>query len=294
MRLRRFAKPRRTTTDDSLPRRLLGSIALRFALYGALIFGAIFMLQDRLLYFPTAITPDALLSEARASGLQPWPGDGPLRGLLREPSAPARATIALLHGNAGHVGDRAWFAEEMTRLGLRVVLLEYPGFGPREGAPGEAALVADAVESLRLIRARYPGPLLLAGESLGAGVASAVAVRLNDTLSGLLLITPWDKLENVARLHYPWAPVGLVLRDRYDSVAALADYRAPVAVVVAGRDSIVPAALGERLFAALPGRKRLWTVAPGEHNDWLYRVDDRWWAEVMEFLIPPAVHRQNP
>lgn len=77
-----------------------------------------------------------------------------------------------------------------ANAGLRVILAEYPGYGPRPGQPGEAALVRDAAETLARVREQFPGPLLVAGESLGAGVAAAVAKNSPDDLSGLLLITP--------------------------------------------------------------------------------------------------------
>jgi 4-amino-4-deoxy-L-arabinose transferase-like glycosyltransferase len=104
----------------------------------------------------------------------------------------------------------------------------------------------------------------------------------------LLLITPWDRIEHVARHHYPWLrvlPVGWLLRDRYDSVANLAGYRGRVGVAIAGNDSIVPPALGRALFETLPEPKRLWIIAAADHNDWLGRVDAAWWRTVTGFLL---------
>jgi len=100
----------------------------------------------------------------------------------------------------------------------------------------------------------------------------------------VLLITPWDRIASVARHHYPGLPVGWVLRDDYDSIANLAGYPGRVAVVVAERDSIIPPALGRRLFASLAEPKRLWVVPAADHNDWLERVDAAWWDSVVGFL----------
>jgi fermentation-respiration switch protein FrsA (DUF1100 family) len=88
------------------------------------------------------------------------------------------------------------------------------------------------------------GPLLIIGESLGAGVAAAASVRHREAIAGLLLITPWDRLEHVASHHYPMLPVKWLLRDRYDSVGHLATIGRPVLVVVAGDDQIVPGRFG--------------------------------------------------
>ena len=249
----------------------------------SLLLGSIAMFQNSLIYFPENPPLASVLSDARRQGLKAWPSEGDYRGLLREPAGPARGTVVLFHGNAGHAGHRDWYADEFARLGLRVILAEYPGYGSRSGKLGEAALVADAVETLALARRTFSGPLLLAGESLGAGVAAAVAN--NADVAALLLITPWDRLESIAQYHYHWLPVGSLLRDRYDSVENLSGYHGRVALVIAGNDSIVPAKFGHRLFELLSEPKRLWVVPAADHNDWMSRVDGAWWRSVIDFLI---------
>lgn len=241
------------------------------------------MFQDRLIYYPDNPPLAAALAEARGRGLAPWPGENDYRGLLREPEGAARGTVVLFHGNAGHAGHRDWYADELNRLGLRLILAEYPAYGPRSGKLGEASLVADAAATLALVRRCFPGPLLLAGESLGAGVAAAVAQRAD--ASALLLITPWDDMRNVARHHYPWLPAGWLLRDRYDNVANLSGYRGRVAVIIAERDSIVPPMLGRALFDTLSEPRRLWVIPAADHNDWMEHVDEAWWRSVVGFLL---------
>jgi len=260
-------------------------LGLRVVLYALLVFGALALLQDRLLYFPDTPPLSTVLAEARRDGLAPWPAAEDYRGLAREPAGPVRATIVLFHGNAGQAGHRAWYAEALTRQGLRVILAEYPGYGPRAGRPSEATLVADAVATIALARQRHPGPLLVGGESLGAAVAAAAATHPSG-IAGLFLITPWDRLENVARHHYPWAPVGWLLRDRYDSVANLAGYDGRVLVAVAERDSIVPARFGKALEVAATQTKRLLVIAGADHNDWPDGVDALWWRDAIDFLLP--------
>jgi len=263
---------------------MLKKLALRVLVYGLLIVGVFALFQDRQLYFPATPPLATVLADARRDGLEPWPSAVDYRGLRREPSGPARGTLLLFHGNAGHAGHRADYAE-LSRLGLRVILAEYPAYGPRPGKLGEASLVADAVESISLVREQFPGPLLLAGESLGAGVAAAAFAQSPDKVDAVLLITPWDTLASVAGHHFPWLPVRLLLRDRYDSVRNLASARVPLAVVVAAQDSIVPARFGEALYAQVPTPKRLWAVAGGEHNDWMERVEADWWRVVIGFLL---------
>lgn len=262
--------------------KLTGTVR-RVAVVCLIVFAGVVLMQDRLIYFPEKAAIDDVVSD----GLRAWPSAEEFRGLVAEPAAAARGTVVVFHGNAGHAGHRSYYAAALTRMGWRVILAEYPGYGPRGGTPGEETLVADAQQTIVLAHRLYGPPLLAVGESLGAGVAAAAGSRERDSIAGLMLITPWDTLEHVAAHHYPWVPVKWLLRDRYDSVAHLASFGRPVLVVVAERDSIVPARFGEALYDALADPKQMIVVKSAEHNDWIGRVNDTWWRDAMGLLIAP-------
>jgi alpha-beta hydrolase superfamily lysophospholipase len=258
-------------------------LMLRLTVAYLIVFAGVAILQDRFIYFPEkAATGDVVSSVLRA-----WPTPEAFRGLVAEPVGSVRATVLVFHGNAGHAGHRSFYAAALTRLGLRVILAEYPGYGPRDGTLGEESLVADAQQTIGLAHRLYGAPLLLIGESLGSGVVAAAATRERDKTAGLLLITPWDRLEHVAAYHYPWLPVKWLLRDRYDSVTHLALFGRPVLVVVAERDSIVPPRFAEAVYDSLAEPRRLMVVKAAEHNDWNGRVDERWWRDAIGFLLTP-------
>lgn len=257
------------------------AMLLWLALAGLIALGGINLLQNRLLYFPAR----AAVSELSAGGLQAWPAADDFRGLVAMPTGAVRATALVFHGNAGHAGHRMFYASALTRLGLRVILAEYPGYGPRGGALGEASMVEDAAQSIAMAQRLHGAPLLVIGESLGAGVAAAAAARQRDKVAGLLLITPWDRLSSVAAFHYPWLPVTWLLRDRYDSAAHMANFGRPIVVVVAERDDIVPARFGTRLYDALSEPRRLIVLPGAGHNDWPVRLDAAWWQQVVDILL---------
>jgi len=259
-------------------------LMLGFAIACLAMFAAVILLQDRFLYFPEKAT----IEELASGGLRAWPTPEAFRGLMAEPAGQVRGTAIVFHGNAGHAGHRSIYAATLTRLGLRVILAEYPGYGPRDGTPGEQRLVADAQQTIALAHRLYGAPVLVIGESLGAGVAASAGSREHDKTAGLLLITPWDRLDHIAAFHYPWLPVKWLLRDRYDSVAHLASFGRPVLVVVAEQDSIVPARFGKALYDALAGPRQLRVVSAAEHNDWIGYVDDDWWREAIGFLLAPS------
>ena len=247
---------------------------------GALLL-ALYALQDRLLYFPATTS----LQAAPVEGLRPWPSVEDFRGWVAEPPGGAHRTTVVFHGNAGHAAHRAFYAQALGPLGFRVILAEYPGYGPRAGVLREASLVADGAETLARAHRQYGAPVLVIGESLGAGVASAAAPRQPAAVAGLLLITPWDRLHHVAGHHYPWLPVRWLLRDRYDSVENLKAFDRPTVVVVAERDSIVPAQLGTALHASLPGPKRLVVIKDSDHNEWFERTTAGWWQAVVDAAL---------
>lgn len=255
----------------------LSRIGVALAVAALLSVTGIGLLQDRLLYFPDAASVEATVAASGVEGAQAWPDRAAFRGVLAEPPGRAAGTAVVFHGNAGHAGHRGEYAARLRALGWRVVLAEYPGYGARPGTPGEATLVADAQQTVARVRAQFGGPLVVIGESLGAAVAAGAAGSPGGGIDGLVLITPWDTLTAVAAHHYRWLPVGLLLADRYDSVAALRGFSGPTAVVVATADDIVPARFGRALHDGLAGRKRLVVIEDAGHNDWPDRVDDAWW-----------------
>jgi uncharacterized protein len=261
--------------------------AVALLLAAVMALGAPASMQDRLLYFPARAT----VAQMQAGGLLAWPSAQEFRGLVAEPAGPAggvRGTAIVFHGNAGHAGHRQAYVAALRPLGLRVILAEYPCYGPRDGALGEASLVADAAESIALAYRQHGAPLLVIGESLGAGVAAAAAARQRESVVGLMLITPWDKLQHIAAHHYPWLPVSWLLRDPYDSAGHLAGFGRPVLVVVAERDDIVPARHGQALYQGLGGPKELRTLPAAGHNDWWNFVNAAWWQQATHWLLEAA------
>lgn len=262
------------------------TVVLGAALALALVIVGIALFQHRLLYFPG----HASLADIARGGLSAWPDANDFRGLAAQPRTEEphglRGTAIVFHGNAGHAGHRSFYAQALTPLGLRVILAEYPGYGPRDGDLGEASLVADAERTIRLAHRLHGEPLLVIGESLGAAVAAAAAARQEGIVAGLLLITPWDRLEHVASHHYPWLPVRWLLGDRYDSIDDLSAFRRPVVIVLAENDEIVPARFGRALHERLGRTSKLLTVPTAGHNDWPARVDATWWRDTIAALLP--------
>jgi len=247
-------------------------------------------LQDQFIYYPEKIDPKRIEGAARARGLLPWPNIVETHRGFMPPSTPqkAKGTVLVFHGNAGTALDRTYYVGALGRLGYRTVLAEYPGYGSRPGKPGENQLSEDAVESIRLALREFGRPLYLLGESLGCGVVSAAVANSNQSIDGLVLITPWDSLTHLATDKYWFLPVRWMLKDTYDNVANLASYHGPVALIMAGQDEIIPNRLTWHLYEALREPKRLWTFPNAGHNSWPSSPGEPWWTEMMDFLHSTA------
>jgi len=260
-----------------------GLLLLGFAGFCLLIYWR----QEGMLFFPERATLETVRREAQAVGFRLWPDESEsYRALLAEPAGAVLGTCLIWHGNAGSARQRDYLALPLLQLGWRVVVAEYPGYGARPVASlREAALVAEAKGLTRAVRERFGGRLIAVGESLGAALAAAVADDPATPVQGVLLLTPWHDLAGVARHHYPWLPVTLLLRDRFDNAAALQGYRGPVVVVTAADDEIVPAAQGTQLHAGLATPyKRLQVIAGARHNDWVDRTTPENWREWLDFF----------
>lgn len=203
-------------------------------------------------------------------------------GEVHEPSGPAKGTVVYFHGNAGTVADRSYAWQPVKELGYRVVLVEYPGFGARDGDVDVGAMGARSVADFDLVRHAYPDqPLIVAGESFGAGMAAVVAGARPAHTCAAVLLTPWNRLSDLVQEKFPMFPAGVLLEESYPSDRALQAYPGPVTIVGAELDTLIPVHHARTLARRVAGSTV--QVVPGAgHNDWpaKVKVDDwrRWLA----------------
>ena len=249
-------------------------------IYGALCL-VVLLFQRRLMYFPDQYGEPEAVSMARQHGLEPWrDGQGRLRG-WRRAGAAGVPCVVVFHGNAATALERDYYLPLLG--GRELILIEYPGYGPRPGVPSESALVADAVDALAHLEQEGRAPILLLGESLGSGVAVQAAAQVPHAVAGLLLVTPVARMSEVAAKHYPYLPVRLLLRERWDNASAIRTFTGPVAILVAGRDEVVGAEQGRRL-AASNARSKVWEQPEAGHNTLDFTPGATPWTEMLAYL----------
>jgi len=239
--------------------------------------------QRRMLYFPRCESAAALDRAAGEHNLQRWRNAaGHELGWKRMASRhPAEGEILITDGNGGCAIDRVDWADAIAKAAnMDVFILEYPGYGDRAGAPSEHALFSSAEEGFQALQGQ--APIYLVGESLGTGVAAHVAGTHPDQVAGVLLVAPYNRLADVAQYHLRVMPAKWLLREHFVSEDYLKAYHGPVGILVGGKDEVVPAKFGRRLFDRYAGPKRIWEVPEAGHES----VRDRsteFWREVLAF-----------
>ncbi len=251
----------------ALPRFSMGILIFLLLLGYGVIAAAVYFHQDAMIFFPAAQSAEEGDRLATRNGFESWRNaQGVQIGWQSLGGDPTNALL-VVHGNAGNALHRTYYHQYSRQAGKwKTYLLEYPGYGVRTGQPTEASLTAAAMEAVDVLAELPDRKIWMLGESLGSGVAAAAASSRKDVVSGLILVTPFDSLVSAARSHYPWLPVTALLRTRFESNKHLAGYPGPAAFVVAEKDTVVPPALGQKLYDDYPGRKQLW-VAPGSGHD---------------------------
>jgi fermentation-respiration switch protein FrsA (DUF1100 family) len=235
----------------------------------ALLLALLWALQRRLIYlpFPADVPPvAAVLPGAREVVLRT--DDGLRLGAWFLEPRDAAAAVLVAPGNAGNRSLRAPLAAALARRGVAVLLFDYRGYGGNRGRPTQAGLARDVRAARRFLldEADFARErILYYGESLGSAVVTELATT--HPPAALVLRSPFTDLASVGRVHYPFLPVRLLLRDRFPLAEQIAGVAVPTTVVYGEDDGIVPPAQSRAVAAAAAGPARLVEVAGADHND---------------------------
>lgn len=272
--------------------RILGLLLLVYGLFVILIAGC----QRRLIYHPSRASEGFLMRMAEERGLMPWVDTSDQLHGWRRPFNAERPPnqVLIFHGNAGFALHRTYLIDLFPPDEWDVRVLEYPGYGARSGRPSEPVFHRAATAAIAALREEAGGrPLLLVGESIGSGVAARAAADQPDWVGGLLLLTPFTSLTDVARSHYPFLPVNLLLRDRFENEIALQSFTGPVAFVLAENDAVVPTRLGKALYESYAGPKWLWVEPGSDHNTIAFFPGAEWWRGALAFFRGHGFSSEN-
>jgi pimeloyl-ACP methyl ester carboxylesterase len=258
--------------------RVLSLLAIAYLL----VVLAVLIFQRRLIYLPTKIPADVIESVAAEHGFAPWKNPaGSIIGWKMAASGSATGSVLIVHGNAGCALSRDYIARPIHEAAaMDVYVLEYPGYGARPGSPTKASLIAAAEAAFQLLPTN--SPRYIVSESIGAGVAAELAKRHPSEIAGLALLVPYDNLASVAQKKMPFLPAYFLLFDRFNPAECLKSYHGPVKFAIAGKDEIIGAAAGRRLYDGYAGPKEKQEFPQAGHND-IAAQPPEWWREVFSF-----------
>lgn len=253
----------------------LFKLVLILSLIAVSLSALIYVQQTRML-FPTELA-GAVRSDLPASAISleiEIPDGNRLHGVhIPAKAAPNDEGVALLGfgGNAWNAGSMAAYLHEIFPDN-GVISFYYRGYRPSTGRPSAAALLADAPlihdEIVKIVGGK---PIVAIGFSIGTGVAAELAARRR--IAGAILVSPFESLESLARVHFPWAPIKLVLRHRMPIAESLRNLSVPIAIIAAEDDEIVPAYLTDALRQAIHNPVFDIAVAGAGHNDLYQRPE---------------------
>jgi hypothetical protein len=244
--------------------------ALKLLLVPILIYVAILVaiyLAQTSIIFPAKAVGGAGPLPPAAVRLELPTGDGHLlHGVHIVPQSPgARPVILGFSGNAWNAEDAAMFLADLYP-DADVVAFHYRGYRPSTGTASAAALLEDAPLVHDFVNQRFAGrPIVAVGFSIGSGVAAHLASRR--ALAGSVLVTPFDSLAAVGRDHYPWLPVAPLLRHRMDPAVDMQSSHVPTAIIVGGRDTLIPPGRAQSLAKKVPELVYERTIEAAGHND---------------------------
>ena len=176
--------------------------------------------------------------------------------------------ILYLHGNGGHLGDRADRIAQLQAQGFTVAIMAYRGYSGSSGQPSESKNVADAQTVLAWLNTHQQDPkqIFLYGESLGTGVAVQAAARQHH-VAGLILDAPYTAIVDIGAEAYPYLPVRLMMRDRYETHRFVGKTTCPILILHGEQDAVIPIRMGRTLAQQIGDRAEFVAYKGAGHSD---------------------------
>jgi esterase/lipase len=239
-------------------------IALAFFLLFYISFGAyLFFNQEQFIYHSPNYTfdscpeyPEAVLSITNDTRL-----------FVNEVSDRA---LVIYTGNAGTVCDRILYAILAESAGWSPVLVSYSGYGDGTGYPTHNRIRQDVTNVIAYLETKQFSEIRILGESIGSGVAGYHASLKPPT--ALLLITPFDTLQNLAAHHYWFYPTRLMVQEAYNTIENLSEFQGMVTIVHGTEDIVIPYERAQYLYDSLQTTQKEFLLVEGaDHNNlWQY------------------------
>ena len=157
-------------------------------------------------------------------------------------------TILFLHGNAGSLENRIHKINHFNDMDVNFLIVAWRGFSGNKGKPTENGLYIDAKSAVKWLKNKGVNEeeIIIYGESLGTGVGTEIAQNKN--FAGIILETPFTSMIDAAKKFYPYIPVNLLLKDKFENKKKIKNINSPILVMHGEADQIVPFSMGKKIY----------------------------------------------
>ena len=203
------------------------------------------------------------------------------------PAKDATITVLLCHGNGGNISHRLDTINLLNELGLNSLVFDYRGYGQSKGKTTEEGTYLDARAAWGwLVETKKTDPknIILFGRSLGGSVAAKLATDVE--ARGLVLESSFTSFIDIGKKFYPYMPVKLFARFKYNTLQYLQQTDCPVLIVHSRGDEMIPFELGLRLYDAASEPKEFLEISGG-HNEGFLSSGETYkqgWLTWLKFL----------
>ena len=171
-----------------------------------------------------------------------------LLGWYHEKNLKDYKTLVYFHGNAGSLENRIHKLNHFQDMNINFLIIAWRGFNGNKGKPSERGLYVDGKSAIDWLKKKGVDKknLILYGESLGTGVATHLAQNKN--YAGVILETPFTSMVDAAKNFYPYVPINLLLKDKFENFKKVKNINTPILVMHGEVDQIVPFSMGKKIY----------------------------------------------
>ena len=190
-------------------------------------------------------------------------------------------TLLFFHGNAGNLQNRIYKLNDISKLDLNYLIIAYRGFSGNKGEPNEIGLYKDSEVAKKWLNniGVSDKDIILYGESLGTAVAVDLASKHN--FAGIILESPFTSMVKLSKIYYPYLPVKILLKDKYESIKKIDKINFPKMVMHGDKDKIVPFSMGKEMFEKFSEPKLSYFRKDDDH---MMEFDEELLEKIKNFL----------
>jgi len=190
-------------------------------------------------------------------------------------------TVLFLHGNAGTLENRIHKINHFKKINVNFLLVAWRGFSGNKGKPTEKGLYEDARSAVKWLEEKgiRKNNIILYGESLGTGVVTEIAQ--NENFAGVILESPFTSMIDAGKDKYPFLPVKILLKDKYESDKKIKNIKSPVLIMHGKVDKIVPFHMGQTMYELANEPKYSYF---SEYDDHMMEYNEKLLNELKKFI----------